>query len=53
MGSDLAGKYIYERGAANGKRVQSNMGAKNHAVVLPDANKGIASALLLFKLSSL
>jgi len=39
VGSDQAGKYIYERGAKNGKRVQSNMGAKNHGVVLPDANK--------------
>lgn len=39
VGSDLAGKYIYERGARNGKRVQSNMGAKNHAIVLPDADK--------------
>ncbi|CAG9854898.1 unnamed protein product [Phyllotreta striolata] len=39
VGSDQAGKYIYSRGAANGKRVQSNMAAKNHAVVLPDANK--------------
>lgn len=39
VGSDRAGKYIYARGGANGKRVQSNMGAKNHAVVLPDANR--------------
>ncbi|KAB0799507.1 hypothetical protein PPYR_07387 [Photinus pyralis] len=39
VGSDTAGQYIYQRGCANGKRVQSNMGAKNHAVVLPDANK--------------
>lgn len=39
VGSDTAGKYIYERGARNGKRVQSNMGAKNHAIVLPDADK--------------
>lgn len=38
VGSDQAGKYIYERGCANGKRVQSNMGAKNHAVVMPDAD---------------
>uniref|UniRef100_A0A915DMT3 Probable methylmalonate-semialdehyde/malonate-semialdehyde dehydrogenase [acylating], mitochondrial n=1 Tax=Ditylenchus dipsaci TaxID=166011 RepID=A0A915DMT3_9BILA len=36
---DVAGKHIYERGSKNGKRVQSNMGAKNHGVVLPDANK--------------
>ncbi|KAJ3542218.1 hypothetical protein NM208_g4212 [Fusarium decemcellulare] len=34
-----AGKYIYTRGSANGKRVQANLGAKNHAAVLPDANK--------------
>lgn len=39
MGSDKAGKHIYRRGCANGKRVQSNMGAKNHAVILPDADK--------------
>ncbi|GAB6027771.1 hypothetical protein CHUAL_002007 [Chamberlinius hualienensis] len=39
VGSDTAGKYIYERGSKNGKRVQSNMGAKNHGVVMPDANK--------------
>lgn len=39
VGGDTAGKYIYERGARNGKRVQSNMGAKNHGVVMPDANK--------------
>jgi len=39
VGSDIAGKYIYERGSKNGKRVQSNMGAKNHGVVMPDANK--------------
>jgi malonate-semialdehyde dehydrogenase (acetylating)/methylmalonate-semialdehyde dehydrogenase len=39
VGSDQAGQYIYERGSKNGKRVQSNMGAKNHGVVLGDANK--------------
>lgn len=39
VGSDVAGKYIYERGSRNGKRVQSNMGAKNHGVIMPDANK--------------
>nr|XP_023020819.1 probable methylmalonate-semialdehyde dehydrogenase [acylating], mitochondrial [Leptinotarsa decemlineata] len=42
VGSDRAGKHIYQRGASNGKRVQSNMGAKNHAIVLPDANKDAA-----------
>ncbi|XP_069183736.1 probable methylmalonate-semialdehyde/malonate-semialdehyde dehydrogenase [acylating], mitochondrial isoform X2 [Procambarus clarkii] len=39
VGSDAAGRYIYERGSMNGKRVQSNMGAKNHGVIMPDANK--------------
>lgn len=39
VGSDQAGKYIYERAGRNGKRVQSNMGAKNHGVILSDANK--------------
>ncbi|GAB4817377.1 hypothetical protein N2152v2_004423 [Parachlorella kessleri] len=38
VGSNNAGRYIYSRGSANGKRVQANKGAKNHAVVLPDAN---------------
>ena len=33
------GKYVYERGCKNGKRVQSNMGAKNHGVIVPDANR--------------
>ncbi|PNW72254.1 hypothetical protein CHLRE_16g675650v5 [Chlamydomonas reinhardtii] len=38
VGSDSAGKYIYARGCAAGKRVQANLGAKNHAVVMPDAD---------------
>ncbi|PIO61887.1 methylmalonate-semialdehyde dehydrogenase, partial [Teladorsagia circumcincta] len=39
IGGDRAGKYIYERGAKNGKRVQSNMGAKCHGVVMADCDK--------------
>ena len=39
VGGDAAGKHIYNRGNANGKRVQCNMGAKNHGVIMPDANK--------------
>lgn len=39
VGSNQAGQHIYERGSKNGKRVQCNMAAKNHGVVLPDANK--------------
>ncbi|XP_026330665.1 probable methylmalonate-semialdehyde dehydrogenase [acylating], mitochondrial [Hyposmocoma kahamanoa] len=39
IGGDATGKYIYERASAAGKRVQCNMGAKNHGVIMPDANK--------------
>jgi len=38
VGSGAAGEHVYRRGCASGKRVQANMGAKNHAVVLPDAD---------------
>ncbi|CAL1370396.1 unnamed protein product [Linum trigynum] len=38
VGSNMAGMHIYARASAAGKRVQSNMGAKNHAIVMPDAN---------------
>ena len=39
VGADQAGRYIYSEGAKHGKRVQSNMAAKNHGVLMPDANK--------------
>jgi len=39
VGGNQAGEYIHARGTKNGKRVQSNMGAKNHAMILPDAKK--------------
>jgi malonate-semialdehyde dehydrogenase (acetylating)/methylmalonate-semialdehyde dehydrogenase len=39
VGSNPAGEYIYSEGSKHGKRVQSNMGAKNHCIVLPDADK--------------
>ncbi|KAF8560228.1 Methylmalonate-semialdehyde dehydrogenase [Imleria badia] len=42
VGGDRAGRHIYERGTSNGKRVQANMGAKNHAVLMSDANKNLA-----------
>ena len=38
VGSTQVAKYIYERSAKNGKRVQALGGAKNHLVVMPDAN---------------
>lgn len=39
VGSVPVGKYIYQRAAENQKRVQALAGAKNHLVVMPDANK--------------
>jgi malonate-semialdehyde dehydrogenase (acetylating)/methylmalonate-semialdehyde dehydrogenase len=39
VGSNRAGEYIHARGNANGKRVQANLGAKNHATIMPDADK--------------
>ena len=38
-GSTKVGTHVYNRASLNGKRVQCMMGAKNHAIVLPDANK--------------
>lgn len=42
VGSNKAGEYIFTRGSAQGKRVQANLGAKNHAAVVPDCNKNHA-----------
>ena len=38
VGSTPIAKYVYTRGSASGKRVQCQGGAKNHVVVLPDAD---------------
>ena len=38
VGSSGVGRQVYARAAANGKRVQCNLGAKNHMVVMPDAD---------------
>ncbi len=38
VGSSDIAHYVYSRGAANGKRVQAMGGAKNHGVILPDAD---------------
>jgi malonate-semialdehyde dehydrogenase (acetylating)/methylmalonate-semialdehyde dehydrogenase len=47
VGSTPIAKYIYETGARNGKRVQALGGAKNHAVVLPDADLEFAADALV------
>ena len=39
VGSTGVGTHVYNRASLAGKRVQCMMGAKNHAIVLPDCNK--------------
>ncbi|HZO48663.1 MAG TPA: CoA-acylating methylmalonate-semialdehyde dehydrogenase [Gaiellaceae bacterium] len=43
VGSTPIARHIYETGTRNGKRVQALGGAKNHMVVLPDADIGMAA----------
>src|SRR6185312_4020507 len=47
VGSTPIAKYIYETAAKHGKRVQALGGAKNHAVVLPDADLEFAADALI------
>ncbi len=47
IGSSHVGKIIYDHAGRAGKRAQCMMGAKNHAVVMPDANKDQAIDALL------
>ena len=43
VGSTPVARYVYETGTAHGKRVQALGGAKNHMVVLPDADLDLAA----------
>ena len=43
VGSTPIARYIYETGTRNGKRVQALGGAKNHMIVLPDADLDMAA----------
>ena len=43
VGSTPIARYIYEKGTAHGKRVQALGGAKNHMLVLPDADLDLAA----------
>jgi malonate-semialdehyde dehydrogenase (acetylating) / methylmalonate-semialdehyde dehydrogenase len=43
VGSTPIARYVYERASGNGKRVQALGGAKNHMVVLPDADLDLAA----------
>jgi malonate-semialdehyde dehydrogenase (acetylating)/methylmalonate-semialdehyde dehydrogenase len=46
VGSTPIAKYIYSRGSANGKRVQSQGGAKNPIIILPDADIDMATTIV-------
>jgi malonate-semialdehyde dehydrogenase (acetylating) / methylmalonate-semialdehyde dehydrogenase len=48
VGSTPVARYVYETGTASGKRVQALGGAKNHMVVLPDADLDLAVEGALF-----
>jgi len=43
VGSTPIARYIYEKGTAQGKRIQALGGAKNHILVLPDADLNLAA----------
>ena len=43
VGSTPIARYIHQRGTASGKRVQALGGAKNHAIILPDADPAFAA----------
>ena len=43
VGSTPIAHYIYETGTRHGKRVQASGGAKNHMIVLPDADMELAA----------
>src|SRR5207244_6942370 len=43
VGSTPIARYVYETGTRHGKRVQALGGAKNHMVVLPDADLDLAA----------
>ncbi|MEJ2632643.1 MAG: aldehyde dehydrogenase family protein [Acidihalobacter sp.] len=47
VGSTPIAEYIYSHGAANGKRVQALGGAKNHMVVMPDADMELTVSSLI------
>src|SRR5579859_5225306 len=46
VGSTPVAKHVYTRGSASGKRVQCQGGAKNHVVVLPDADQETTTKII-------
>jgi len=46
VGSTPVAKYVYARAGTNGKRAQCQGGAKNHVIVLPDADMNMATQII-------
>ncbi len=46
VGSTATARYVYARAGANGKRAQCQGGAKNHVIVLPDADMASATQII-------
>ena len=46
VGSTPVARYVYARAGANGKRAQCQGGAKNHVVILPDADTKMATQII-------
>lgn len=46
VGSTSVARYIYQRGAANGKRVQAQGGAKNPVIVMPDCDIDMTARII-------
>ncbi|MFP3125264.1 CoA-acylating methylmalonate-semialdehyde dehydrogenase [Ectobacillus funiculus] len=47
VGSQPVAEYVYKKGSENGKRVQALAGAKNHSIVLNDADLDVATAQII------
>ncbi|MFT3945805.1 MAG: CoA-acylating methylmalonate-semialdehyde dehydrogenase [Agriterribacter sp.] len=47
VGSSNVARYVYSRGAANGKRVQAQGGAKNPVIILPDADIDMTTQIVV------
>lgn len=47
VGSQPVGEYVYKTAAAHGKRVQALTGAKNHSIVMPDADLDLAAQQII------
>lgn len=47
VGSTQVARHVYSRGAANGKRVQAQGGAKNSTVIMPDADMEMTTKIVL------